>query len=88
MAKIQVRPNRDVVPPHPIDGKLRPEGGLWTADQYTFRLIRDGDIIEVPPEGGGDPQRARSPATAPEPGGDEPEPGGGEPTHKTNKRPR
>jgi hypothetical protein len=36
-------------------------GGLWTADQYTFRLIRDGDISEVaedpPPEGrGGDPQ--------------------------------
>jgi hypothetical protein len=33
-------------------------GGEWTADQYTFRLIRDGDISEVPPEGSGDPQRA------------------------------
>jgi hypothetical protein len=58
MAKIKVTPNRDDVPPHPIDGKLPPEGGEWTADQYTFRLIRDGDITEVPPEGSGDPQRA------------------------------
>jgi hypothetical protein len=37
---------------------MRPEGCEWTADQYTFRLIRDGDISEVPPEGSGDPQRA------------------------------
>lgn len=61
MAKIKVTPNRDDVPPHPIDGKLPPEGGEWTADQYTFRLIRDGDITEVPPEGSGDPQRAAAP---------------------------
>jgi hypothetical protein len=47
MAKIRVTPNRDDLPPHPIDGKLPPDGGLWTADQYTFRLIRDGDIAEV-----------------------------------------
>jgi hypothetical protein len=40
---------------------LPPGGGLWTADQYTFRLIRDGDITEVPPEGSGDPQRAADP---------------------------
>jgi hypothetical protein len=56
MAKIQVTPNRDDLPPHPIDGKLPPGGGLWTADQYTFRLIRDGDITEVaeaPPDEGG-----------------------------------
>jgi hypothetical protein len=62
MAKIKVTPNRDDLPPHPIDGKLPPEGGLWTADQYTFRLIRDGDIAEVvdpPPEG--DPQRKAEP---------------------------
>jgi hypothetical protein len=58
MAKIKVTPNRDDVPPHPIDGAMRPEGCEWTADQYTFRLIRDGDISEVPPEGSGDPQRA------------------------------
>jgi hypothetical protein len=59
MAKIKVTPNRDDVPPHPIDGKMPPEGAMWTADQYTFRLIRDGDISEVvdpPPEG--DPQRS------------------------------
>jgi hypothetical protein len=35
---------------------LPAEGGMWTADQYTFRLIRDGDISEVvedpPPEDG------------------------------------
>lgn len=60
MAKIKVTPNREVVPPHPIDGEIRPEGSMWTADQYTFRLIRDGDITEVPPEGSGDPQRSRS----------------------------
>ena len=63
MAKIRVTPNRDDLPPHPIDGKLAAGGGLWTADQYTFRLIRDGDISEVPddpppPEGSGDPQAA------------------------------
>jgi hypothetical protein len=58
MAKIKVTPNRDDVPPHPIDGKMPPEGAMWTADQYTFRLIRDGDISEVPPEGSGDPQRS------------------------------
>jgi hypothetical protein len=40
---------------------MPPEGAMWTADQYTFRLIRDGDISEVvdpPPEqqrSGGDP---------------------------------
>ena len=45
--KIRVKPNRDVVPPHPIDGPLLSEGGYWTADQYTFRLIRDGDIVEI-----------------------------------------
>lgn len=53
MAKIKVFPNRDDLPPHPIDGKLPAEGGEWTADQYTFRLIRDGDITEVPPDEGG-----------------------------------
>ena len=56
MAKIKVTPNRPDLPPHPIDGVLPAEGGEWTADQYTFRLIRDGDITEVPPEGSGDPQ--------------------------------
>jgi hypothetical protein len=61
MAKIKVTPNRDDLPPHPIDGKLPAEGGEWTADQYTFRLIRDGDITEVPPEGSGDPQRKAPP---------------------------
>jgi hypothetical protein len=47
MAKIKVTPNRENVPPHPVDGPIRPEGSMWTADQYTFRLIRDGDITEV-----------------------------------------
>ena len=55
MGKIRVRPNRDKVPPHPHDGVLGKDGGLWTADQYTYRLIRDGVISEVveeapPPE--------------------------------------
>ena len=61
MAKIKVTPNRDDLPPHPIDGKLRPEGGMWTADQYTYRLIQSGDISEVPPEGSGDPQKEKTP---------------------------
>lgn len=61
MAKIKVIPNRENVPPHPIDGALPAEGAEWTADQYTFRLIRDGDISEVPPEGSGDPQRREAP---------------------------
>jgi hypothetical protein len=26
---------------------LSKEGGYWTADQYTFRMIRDGDLIEA-----------------------------------------
>lgn len=72
MAKMQVYPNRESVPPHPVDGVLRPEGGMWTADQYTFRLIRDGDITETPPEGSGDPQAARAPKDPPpEPDGDD-----------------
>jgi hypothetical protein len=65
MAKIQVKPNRDDLPPHPIDGKLPAAGGLWTADQYTFRLIRDGDISEVveeapPPEGAKTEHKAKA----------------------------
>lgn len=59
MAKMQVYPNRENVPPHPIDGVLRPEGGMWTADQYTFRLIRDGDLTETPPDEGGAQRAAR-----------------------------
>jgi hypothetical protein len=53
---------------------LPAEGGEWTADQYTFRLIRDGDVTEVPPDGAGDPQQARAPEhPAPEPqDGDDP----------------
>jgi hypothetical protein len=74
MAKIKVTPNRDDLPPHPIDGKLPAEGGFWTADQYTFRLIRDGDIAEVvdpPPEGSGDPQRSAEPPPEQHPPGDD-----------------
>jgi hypothetical protein len=58
---------------------MPPEGAEWTADQYTFRLIRDGDISEVPPEGSGDPQIIKGAPTPPhetpaeEPhGGDDP----------------
>jgi hypothetical protein len=53
---------------------LPADGAYWTADQYTFRLIRDGDVTEVPPDGSTDPQRAREPEhPAPEPHeGDDP----------------
>jgi hypothetical protein len=60
-----VTPNRESVPPHPIDGALRAEGNYWTADQYTFRLIRDGDVTEVPPDGSEDYQRADQPEESP-----------------------
>jgi hypothetical protein len=43
-----VKPNnRESVPPHPVDGVLAKDGGYWTADQYTFRMLRDGDIVET-----------------------------------------
>jgi len=45
--KMRVKPNREDCPAHPIDGALAPEGGLWTADQFTFRRLRDGDIVEI-----------------------------------------
>jgi len=45
--KIYVKPSRENLPPHPADGPLSKEGGYWTADQYTFRMIRDGDLIEA-----------------------------------------
>jgi hypothetical protein len=72
--KVFVTPNRENVPPHPVDGALPADGAYWTADQYTFRLIRDGDVTEVPPDGSTDPQRAREPEhPAPEPHeGDDP----------------
>jgi hypothetical protein len=76
MAKIKVTPNREVVPPHPIDGPIRPEGSLWTADQYTFRLIRDGDITEVVEQTGAGIEQPETgdPGKMPkvEPHGDEP----------------
>lgn len=37
---------------HPIDGLLKPEGSAWTADQFTFALLREGSILraeDVPP---------------------------------------
>lgn len=47
MSKMFVRPTGEFCPAHPIDGPLPPEGGRWTADQFTFRRLRDGDIVEV-----------------------------------------
>ena len=49
-AKMLVKPKREGLPPHPVDGPLPKEGGLWTADQFTFRMLRDGDIVEVAEE--------------------------------------
>jgi hypothetical protein len=63
-----VAPKMDVVPvdpsakipPHPIDGVLKPEGGKWTRDQFTFRMLIDG-VIKRP-----DDAPAAEPAAAPE----------------------
>lgn len=46
--KINVKAKREgLILQHPIDGKLPDAGGMWTADQFTFRRIRDGDIEQV-----------------------------------------
>lgn len=39
--------NNHVVLGHPVDGPLREEGSWWLEDNYTFRLMRDGDIVQV-----------------------------------------
>jgi hypothetical protein len=57
-------------------------GAYWTADQYTFRLIRDGDVTEVLPDGAGDPQQARAPERAPEHPAPEPQDGDDPPKRK------
>lgn len=49
-ANIKVRPLRENCPVHPTGGVLPAEGGMWPADQFTFRRMRDGDIERVPDE--------------------------------------
>lgn len=53
--KLHVRPVRPPLPiAHPVDGPLAqaPDAkgiwSFWTQDQYTFQLLRDGDIERVP----------------------------------------
>ena len=47
-----VRPPLNVA--HPVDGRLANEPdaqgnwSFWTQDQFTFQLLRDGDIERVP----------------------------------------
>ncbi|GGC94623.1 hypothetical protein [Chelatococcus reniformis] len=48
MSDMRVRPARQGMGlKHPLAGELPDEGGLWPADQFTFRRIGDGDIKEV-----------------------------------------
>lgn len=59
MRKLRHRPGVRVVPKddemrrllkHPTAGAFRPEGGLeWPDDDFTFRRLRDGDVL---PESG------------------------------------
>ena len=46
---------------HPGDGPLRAEGSWWTEDAYTFRLIKDGSIVQVE-----DTEPMESPTIGPE----------------------
>lgn len=47
---IGVKPVRaDTCPAHPLAGKLPPEGAQWPADQFTFRRLRDGDVVRLDP---------------------------------------
>ncbi len=32
---------------HPFEGVLSVDGGLWPADQFTFRRLQDGDIVRA-----------------------------------------
>jgi hypothetical protein len=47
--KIRVKPTHPNVlnVPHPVDGKLKPEGGLWENDSFTARMLADGAVVEV-----------------------------------------
>lgn len=55
MEKLHVRPTRPGLNlAHPIDGPIvdepseKGEYSFWTADQFTFALLRDKDIERVP----------------------------------------
>jgi hypothetical protein len=68
-----VAPKMDVIPAqpgmklvHPIDGLLPDEGGKWTRDQYTFRLLLDRSLVEPAPEPVAAPEEAPAPAREPD----------------------
>ncbi len=60
---IGVKPVRpDTCPAHPLAGRLPPEGAQWPADQFTFRRLRDGDVVRLDESDAGQPS-AESPKT-------------------------
>ena len=48
MAKIMVVPTHPNVlnVSHPVDGKLKADGGLWENDSFTARMLADGAVTE------------------------------------------
>jgi len=52
MTHVRVKPAREgenLV--HPLDGALAADGGLWRRDQFTFKRLRDGDVVEIDENG-------------------------------------
>ena len=49
MTHVRVKPAREGESlSHPLDGPLATEGGRWRRDQFTFKRLRDGDVVEIP----------------------------------------
>lgn len=55
-------------PPHPVAGPLPADGGFWPDDQYTLRMLRDGDLVRaeaVEPDPASASEHPEQPNTAP-----------------------
>lgn len=45
---VAVKPaSADARQSHPFAGPLPAAGGFWPADQFTFRRLRDGDLVRL-----------------------------------------
>ncbi|MCA1524301.1 hypothetical protein [Bradyrhizobium yuanmingense] len=63
--KLRVKAVGDSKLSHPHAGRIRPEGSLWPADQFTMRRIREG-VITVEKEEPAAKPKAKPPAAAPQ----------------------